>query len=425
MVTAAGSAAARHRAALAGVLVLTLAGAATVASAQETSAPVARPDVPSPDPNRVAPLAGRLEWVYDLAPQETRARIGLFLETACDPGPAEACNVAPVVRAVAPGGPAERAGIRSGDTLVALNGRSLATPEGRSALQAFEPGRQVRLTVTGEGGRREIRVTPEVRAPSGVVTLRGSPPAPGASGVRVFSFRSPEGTEEFTVRLDSLSRDEESVVVFRANEAGSLEVELAKPEPSVAGREPAVPGAGVPSRGYVVESADLAKRLQRARASALEVARIRLDSLVKLRGEVRIGPEDEPAQRVWTFRGTPVEGEEGTGAATWTLLPAPPELEPLLAANPRLAGAEFLELTPELAEYFEGVKGGLLVLRVIPGTPAGRLGLRGGDVVVEANGRAVRSVEALRDAFQTAVEDSIRVRWVRKGKPSTGQLAAP
>jgi S1-C subfamily serine protease len=89
----------------------------------------------------------------------------------------------------------------------------------------------------------------------------------------------------------------------------------------------------------------------------------------------------------------------------------------------RVAGAELREMTPELAEYFEGQAEGLLILRVIPDTPAGRLGLRGGDVVVEINGRPVQSSSDFRREIHRAQEGAAVVKWIRKGTPKEGTLS--
>ena len=60
----------------------------------------------------------------------------------------------------------------------------------------------------------------------------------------------------------------------------------------------------------------------------------------------------------------------GSGRARVRYAPPPH----LLEATRRLAGAEFEPLGPELSH--DGLEQGLLVLRVIEGTPAHRLGLR-------------------------------------------------
>jgi S1-C subfamily serine protease len=79
-----------------------------------------------------------------------------------------------------------------------------------------------------------------------------------------------------------------------------------------------------------------------------------------------------------------------------------------------VAGAEFSELNPELATYFQGVSEGLLVIRVGEATPAARAGLLPGDVVTGVAGQPVRTVTALRRAV--AGERPIRLDVVRRGQ---------
>jgi S1-C subfamily serine protease len=80
-----------------------------------------------------------------------------------------------------------------------------------------------------------------------------------------------------------------------------------------------------------------------------------------------------------------------------------------------VAGAEFAELNPELAEYFRGAREGVLVLRVAPETPAARAGLESGDVVVRANGAPVRTIAELRRAITRAEHGEVRLDVVRRG----------
>ena len=85
----------------------------------------------------------------------------------------------------------------------------------------------------------------------------------------------------------------------------------------------------------------------------------------------------------------------------------------------------FLEAARQLAEYFDGVDEGLLVLRVIRDTPADRMGLRDGDVVTEVNGAKCNDVMVLRQAVVRAGRDRpVEVKWVRKGAIHVGNLDA-
>ena len=335
-------------------------------------------------------LPGLTSGPDPLAAQEgERARLGLFLDSLCPPAePETECERAPVVVSVVEDGPASRAGVRERDTLLALDGRSLSTIEGRWSLQELSAGRPVVLSLAGPEGRREVSVTPEVRAHPRAMHFEWWTAAPeGDEGrVRVFRYPAPEGVRELQSRLDSLriGRKGESFVLIRPDPDGRLRVEVADSDSLFArSRVPATDGE--PTTGWVVKSSELAHRLETVRARTLHLARTQLDSLARLQGGV-----------------------------AWAPLPD--------LGQGRVAGAEFREMNPELAEYFHGQGEGLLVVRVIPDTPAGRLGLRGGDIVVEVNGSPVRSSEEFRRRILSAPDGAASVKWIRKGAVEEGLL---
>jgi hypothetical protein len=59
-------------------------------------------------------------------------------------------------------------------------------------------------------------------------------------------------------------------------------------------------------------------------------------------------------------------------------------ISPYASGTSIVAGAQLMLMTKDLSEVF-GVDHGLLVLKVVPGTPAHRAGLKGGDVLLRAN----------------------------------------
>jgi S1-C subfamily serine protease len=77
-----------------------------------------------------------------------------------------------------------------------------------------------------------------------------------------------------------------------------------------------------------------------------------------------------------------------------------------------------IDLRPELATYFEGVEGGVLVVDVPDKTPAAAAGIEPGDVITQIDGVAVRSVQGLRLALARA-DATISLALVRKGMTST------
>lgn len=67
------------------------------------------------------------------------------------------------VDAVTPGGPAERAGLKAGDTIDTVDGKPVGTHGDASpnALWQAETGKPIALGVDRDGKRREVRITPE------------------------------------------------------------------------------------------------------------------------------------------------------------------------------------------------------------------------------------------------------------------------
>jgi len=91
---------------------------------------------------------------------------------------------------------------------------------------------------------------------------------------------------------------------------------------------------------------------------------------------------------------------------------------PVLAAPTQKAwlGVTTQELSDELRDALDIKNDGVLVNRVLTGSPAEKAGLRKGDVIISFNDRSVDSPPALADAVQTAgVGASVNLRVVRRG----------
>src|SRR5690606_33370132 len=112
---------------------------------------------------RVAPLARALELSSTVA---RRAVIGVTLA-----GGSEADTAGVRIEEVTEGGPADRAGLRAGDRIVAVNGqdirltrseaadeaqRSLATRRISRAIGELSPGDEVTLRVRRDGNERDV-----------------------------------------------------------------------------------------------------------------------------------------------------------------------------------------------------------------------------------------------------------------------------
>lgn len=368
-----------------------------------------------------------LTWV----PQE-KARIGVLLEEMCEAMPTAdvVCDSPPVVTSVVVNGPADAAGVRSRDTLLSVNGLDVTRTEGRALLLGLEAGVAVELQVGREGGRATIEVTPELRPTDPYVEVRtffGSPGdlAEGASGrvqvVRIPSVRT--RLDEVEVRLDSMQAAGNDFVFFHQDSAGHFNIEVGDERAHVL-LERLRDDESWPDRTGVSvwENEDLARRLAVVRDSSFAYARVRLDSLVRLRGQFEGLDGDSLG---FSFRVK--SGADPDGEWSYYVRPraVPSQLRTLLLSDRRLGGAEFRQLSGDLAEYFDGVDEGLLVVRVLRGTPAERMGLKDGDVVVEVEGTKCSDIMILRNAIASAGPGGeVEVKWIRKGRTHTGNLDA-
>ena len=80
----------------------------------------------------------------------------------------------PVVFSVDANGPADRAGLRSGDTLVSIDGYQLTSREGGVRFARIQPGQAVTLRYRRDGQESEARVTAGARARSAEFAMQDS-----------------------------------------------------------------------------------------------------------------------------------------------------------------------------------------------------------------------------------------------------------
>ena len=91
----------------------------------------------------------------------------------------------------------------------------------------------------------------------------------------------------------------------------------------------------------------------------------------------------------------------------------------------RAAGSGWLgiysqSLTPELREGLDFQGDGVLVNRVVDGSPAERAGLEKGDIILSVEGRRVDSPETLADVIQSfSTDESVSIRILRDGERQT------
>jgi len=343
-----------------------------------------------------------------------------------------------------------------------LDGVSLLSEPGRRSLSQLRAGIPIDIEVGRESGRSTLRAIPSarlraipsaregnvrVRSRSGDVTAFGA--AVSRAGFNVFRLRDDSGKiTEFQFGPESDGPPSaDGWVVFSPDVAGSMQVHVGDGEHAtlmVDGesvtlteleghlvelsenllegvQEFAVKiavdeiGEAV-RRTLVLDNPELARRLETIRVESMAAAREQLELLVERRAALESRGEI-PAGYSYSVRTRESPETPGSRAPrVGAVLSGVPE------ATVRLGGAEFRVLTPELAEYFE-VESGLLVLRVIPGTPVATLGLRGGDVVIEVGGHEDLDMSMFLHLAASAEGDGVEVKWIRKGISHTGRLA--
>ena len=80
-------------------------------------------------------------------------------------------------------------------------------------------------------------------------------------------------------------------------------------------------------------------------------------------------------------------------------------------------GVRLQPITPQIARRLEleSGQGGAIVIQVVPGSSAQRAGLVQGDVILEINGRQMRSVDDVSEAFEEAESTALVTVW-REGR---------
>ena len=91
----------------------------------------------------------------------------------------------------------------------------------------------------------------------------------------------------------------------------------------------------------------------------------------------------------------------------------------MLGGGPRKLGIEYMELGEQLASFFKlAGKAGVLVSSVDPGGPAGKAGMKAGDVVLKLDTQAIQDGDDLRDAVAAAEGgQEVTVTVQRDGRP--------
>lgn len=326
------------------------------------------------------------------------------------------CEPRVVVEAVVPGAPADRAGLQPGDAIVALDGEPIAAARLQRVASRLSAGDSVRLRVSRGGRVLQVLAVADYRPdrPPRVLRLDGGGLEASdlpvvrligdtlmARNLHATGFRPARG---YWVAYDDGRAEYRRIRRFPDDGMDRRVLELLR---CAATNQAAAPAAAPVPPGRV--RVDLHALQVRADSLREVIARRALsredvEAVIRMRGEpivdVASAPEvDGPRREVSVF--------------TFS--------DHVAAAERGVAGAEFVEMEPELAEYFRGVGDGLLVLRVAEGSPAARAGLRPGDVVTSAAGRPMHAVGQLRALL--ALPGEVALRVVRHGR--TREITIP
>jgi membrane-associated protease RseP (regulator of RpoE activity) len=366
---------------------------------------------------------------------------------------------------VNPGSPASDAGIRRGDRLVSVGGQSWERFFG-GGTSALRPGDPLRMVVERGGVGRELELT-VARRPTEVSRLPLLTVTVGADSIVDRMYRAMD-----SLRVRLIEEAEFGVTLMQASgqSRARLTVVERAPESTVRVRrvdevEAAPELYGFPARARAGELGSPPTRTPFAfslfRDETYDSLRTELESLnreafeVRVRvgtrmqeladalpaGERRIDRTDPELRRLDGMmeelgargallraamaRAVREGAQEPRGFSfSWSTEPEVVVVEepgvsslrplaPYLLGETRAAGAEVVDLRPELAEYFQ-VDGGVLVLDVPQGTPAERAGIHPGDVITHVGNAAVLSIQDLRVGLGRA-NPELSVTLVRKG----------
>lgn len=333
------------------------------------------------------------------------------------------------------GSPAQEAGLRAGDRLLAVN--ELDRPSEMRELSQrlrIREGDLVRLIIERGGERREVRLRAAERpaglTPSRRVELTLQPDSMVETMVRAM--------DSLRVRLEGVGR-RVGVGTAPRVPVDRTGVTVVTPPGAASVRAPfeffLFRGVEHDSLRQEMEElnevmADLQRRIERrdrqlARSSRPPQPRGSAGDaeLTRLRVEM-----EGAARRSSALRAAMAEAARETAGVAYGLPATDPDappggapgveqfrpLTPYLLGRNRVAGAEVIDLRPELAAYFDGVEGGVLVVDVAPRTPAAISGIVPGDVITRMDQVAVRSVEDLRFGISQA-RDTLPLTLVRRG----------
>jgi membrane-associated protease RseP (regulator of RpoE activity) len=318
--------------------------------------------------------------------------------------------------------PAEKAGLVAGDTLVRFNGLQPRS----ELLGAFEPGDTIVLRLRRNGREREVRVVAAERpnVMTGNFTFEVLPDSIRKSiAIMVDAVRADIDTVRFPrMRIERL-RGDSTIVYFGNDRIMAMPRDLDIPIHLDSIRTFMLrhsPG----DWKLFADSGHIRIWGDSIRGGAFsffggDSSRVRVwssDSTIGLR---RIFPGDSNFVEMYTAR---PGGRVGWIADSMVVRPFEMMTRNFTVGMRAIAGAELFELNPELGETF-GTLEGVLVLNASDGTPAANAGLRGGDVIVSADGKPITSITSLRRTIEAVRPGGVvKLEVLRRGTRTTVNL---
>jgi len=162
------------------------------------------------------------------------------------------------VMGVSPGGPAEQAGLKAGDVVVAVDGKALRRTGQQGAgeqlieqMRGIEPGSKVKVDYLRDGKRHSVSLTTAPAEPPVVRIIRERLGGPLAEGVMIPGIEGLLGPERafrslelvpITPKLGSYFGTDRGLLVVRVPESGGLPMEEGDVLLDIDGRQPENPG---------------------------------------------------------------------------------------------------------------------------------------------------------------------------------------